>query len=98
MIKPGIYRVYRIHPEQDSHHQLIGRFIVTLSAIYLLEDHFGLKDIFNPGALTGRTLNRIKKMAKSPYFKIVSEGDVEQGLHPDGIEELDVDPGVDWGN
>lgn len=93
----GIYLLYRNTHSPDHGHErrLVGRFALVANDIVIAEDHDGIvKRIFPPGPLDGRTLRRMEHMSdgNSPYWLLVMEQDVQQGEHPDLVEELKLGP------
>ena len=93
---PGIYMVYRRFPKVDGgpeDRQLLGKFVIFGTELRVLEDHEGLvEDVFPSGPLSGLILKRIAQMKDSPYFSVIKQEDIEQGMHEDEIPTIELNP------
>jgi len=85
-----IYRVYRIHPEENGDVVRIpaAKFFLNDSGMHVLEDHFGVLegiDKMSPGAAS----RRLYALAKnSMYWEVANVGDILAGHHPDLIQPV----------
>lgn len=86
----GIWRLYRVN--QDNHEKpeqsLIGVFAILNNMLFILEDHTGLvSDTFRKGPVTDKVRMKMVQLMHSPYFRLVHEDDINDGLHSDLIPE-----------
>jgi hypothetical protein len=87
----GTYRVYHMtHGSGDPQEVMIGRFMISHNNFNILEDHDGLLGRELPeGAMDDHHQKCLFELDNSPYFKLIPEQQINQGLHNDLIEEVD---------
>jgi hypothetical protein len=87
-MQEGTFRLFRTYPEQGGS-RLVARFSFTGTTLQVLEDHDGIMDDLVPGGkVSSRTLQRLESMATSPYWRLVSEEDIQSGEHDDLLPEM----------
>ncbi len=100
--KPGIYRIYRrfLEPDGKTHMRLMGRFAIIVDLVHVLEDYDGVvSEMFPVGPLTGQILRRMNQMENSAHWHIVLEENIENGHHPEYLNETGGAPSNDpWVN
>lgn len=86
----GIYKIYSRIGVSGIPDRLIARIHID-SDFNILEDHLGIFDGALPeGSMDDIHHKFIESLAASGYFRVVSEDQLNQGIHDDMIEELDV--------
>lgn len=84
----SLYFVYRVHPhgEDELHHFLVGKFILTPTHFEMLEDHSGqFKQL--EGKPPAEVANYIHRLSNSMYFKVISLQEMQDGKHPDLMQD-----------
>jgi hypothetical protein len=82
----GTFRLYRLYPGGQV---LVARFSYTGTSLQVLEDHDGImEDLVPGGRVNNRTLARLHAMSHSPYWRLVSEEDIQSGEHDDLVPEM----------
>jgi hypothetical protein len=83
----GTYRLFRMYPDGQS--RMVARFTFSATGLQVLEDHDGMMDDLVPGGkVNDRTLQRLESMSQSPYWRLVSEEDIQSGEHDDLLPEF----------
>jgi hypothetical protein len=84
-MQEGTFRLYRNY---EGGSRMVARFAFTGTGIQVLEDHDGIMDDLAPnGRMNDRVLQRLESMSESPYWRLVSEEDIQSGEHDDLIPE-----------
>lgn len=85
-----IYRVYRVHPEDNGDVVNIpaAKFFLNDSGFHVLEDHFGvLEGVEQMSAEQGsRYIHNLAR--NSMYWRVANVGDIMAGHHPDLIQPV----------
>ncbi len=89
-MKEGVWRLYRLYPDEDGNVQkrLVARFILVGDRLEHLEDHDGIMESFGE-RLDARGLARLTSMMHSPYWALVHEDDIKSGEHTDLLPEME---------
>lgn len=92
MIPDGLYRIYKLRFDetQQKHKRLIGRLLIHQGALWHLEDHDQIHELFPEGQISAQTARRFDQFKHSGYFQVVNEEDLHAGYHPEHVEELDL--------
>jgi hypothetical protein len=91
----GVYRliVHRFDGQGQQHDRTAGRFLIHQNVLVHLEDHSGnLEHWFPQGVLTARTTARLQDIGRSGYYELLHEDHVNEGHHPDRVEEMELGP------
>lgn len=89
----GVYRliVHRFDDAGARHDRLAGRFVIENGMLTILDDYMGkLHQLFPVGLVTARTKQRIASVDRSGYMQLVREDHVNEGEHPEHVNELDL--------
>jgi hypothetical protein len=86
-----IYRIYRIHPQEDGSvkRQLAGRFLDLEGEIHILEDYFGVLEDLPEGPTTERTEMVLSSLRRASYLDVVAEDDIKRGRRLDLLPARD---------
>jgi hypothetical protein len=89
--KSGTYRIYHLtHGSGDPQEVMIGRFMISHNNFNVLEDHDGLLSRELPeGVMDDHHQKCLFELDNSPYFKLIPEQQINQGIHNDLIGEVD---------
>lgn len=89
----GVYRLLasRFDDAGHRHERMVGRFMVHQGILLHLEDHSGaLHELFPSGLITHRTQVRMDTIARSGHYRLLHEDDINQGVHPQHVQALDL--------
>jgi hypothetical protein len=96
MLKDGIYRVYSIKSGYGKPvERQVSKFFIKNGKFYILEDHDNLMEDVIEGPITPEISKKIFHLCHTPYFKVISDKQANEGAHDDVIPEMslgDVDP------
>ncbi len=86
----GVYKIYSRAGVSGIPDRLIARISIDKD-FHILEDHQGIFDGSVPeGPMDPLHHKFLESLASSGYFRMVSEEQLNQGVHDDMIEDLDV--------
>jgi hypothetical protein len=92
MYKDGAYRILGRSWNHDGkeHCRLLARIIIQNGNIQHIEDHVAhMEDTLPEGPMNYRTLETLQRLESSGYYKLVSENDMDEGLHPEMLQPMD---------
>lgn len=92
MFESGTYRIFQvIQTAGKPEERLVGRFYIKGKMFHLLEDHDHLfRDSLPDGQMDEAHQKVIWNLMHSPYFRVVTEDEINQGFHDNLVEEIDL--------
>lgn len=94
MISPismdSIFNVYAAEGDEDEpKYRLVGRFLDTDDGLEVLSDYHGI--LSKLGGPPSEDQNRQwRALVESPYFHVVSLGEIQRGKHPELLKDMNV--------
>lgn len=92
MFNDGAYHVLARNwgPDGSEHNRLLARFVIINGNVQHVDDYTGSFEATIPeGPITFRTLEALEALERSAYYKLISEDDIRQCMHPYLIQTLD---------
>jgi hypothetical protein len=91
MLKDGVYRVFSIKAGYGKPiERQVAKFLIKSKKFYVLEDHDNIMEDVIEGPLTEAISKKVYHLCHSPYFKVISDKQSNEGFHDDLIPEMSI--------
>jgi hypothetical protein len=92
MIDEGIYRIYKLRHADDGSvgRRMWMRVFIHDGQVQHLEDHDNAQRFLPEGPMTPHLSRRLEQLQHSPYFEVIHERDLGEGMHAEHVAPLEL--------